>query len=52
MAHEIQTLVGAIIGGMILVVLVMQESPEVLALARLVLPVGCGPIFFSLCWWP
>ena len=39
MAHEIQTVIGAIIGGIILVVLVLQESPGVLAVARLLLPV-------------
>jgi hypothetical protein len=50
MAHEIQTVIGAIIGGIILVVLVLQESPAVLAVARLLLPVGCGPIFFPVCW--
>ena len=46
MAHEIQTV---ILGG-ILVLLVLQESPGVLAVARLLLPVGCGPIFFPACW--
>ena len=50
MAHEIQTVIGAIIGGIILVALVLQESPGVLAVARLLLPVGCGPIFFPGCW--
>ena len=50
MAHEIQTVIGAIIGGIILVVLVLQESPGVLAVARLLLPVSCGPIFFPVCW--
>ena len=50
MAHEIQTVIGAIIGGIFLVVLVLQESPGVLAVARLLLPVGCGPIFFPVCW--
>ena len=50
MVHEIQTAIGAIIGGIILVVLVLQESPGVLAVARLLLPVGCGPIFFPVCW--
>jgi hypothetical protein len=40
MAHEIQTAIGAIIGGIILVVLVLQESPGVLAMARLLIPVG------------
>jgi len=50
MAHEIQAVIGAIIGGIILVVLVLQESPGVLALARLLLPAGCGPIFSPECW--
>ena len=50
MAHDIQTIVGAIAGGIILVALVLQESPGVLAVARLLLPVGCGPIFFPVCW--
>ena len=50
MAHEIQAVIGAIIGGIILVVLVLQESPGVLAMARLLIPVGCGPIFFPVCW--
>jgi hypothetical protein len=50
MAHEIQAVIGAIIGGIILVVLVLQESPGVLAVARLLLPVGCGPIFSPVCW--
>ena len=50
MAHEIQAAIGAIIGGIILVVLVLQESPGVLAVARLLLPVGCGPIFSPACW--
>jgi hypothetical protein len=31
-------------------VLVMQESPGMLAVARLIVPVGCGPIFFLHCW--
>ena len=44
MAHEIQTAIGAIIGVIILVVLILQESPGVLAMARLLIPVGCGPI--------
>ena len=50
MAHEIQTVIGTIIGGIILVALVIQESPGLLAAARLMLPAGCGPIFFPLCW--
>jgi hypothetical protein len=50
MAHEIQTVISAIIGGIILLVLLLQESPGVLAVARLLLPVGCGPIFFPVCW--
>ena len=50
MVHEIQTAIGAILGGIILVVLVMQESPSVLSMARLLIPVGCGPIFFPVCW--
>ena len=50
MAHEIQTVIGAIIGGIILVVLVLQESPGVLAVARLLLPVDCAPIFSPVCW--
>jgi hypothetical protein len=51
MAHEIQTAIGAIIGGIILVMLVLQESPSsLLAMARLLIPVGCGPIFFPVCW--
>ena len=50
MGHEIQTVIGAIIGAVILVLLVLQESPGVLAVARLFLPVGCGPIFFPACW--
>ena len=50
MGHEIQTVIGAIIGGAILVLLVLHESPGVLAVARLLLPVGCGPIFFPACW--
>jgi hypothetical protein len=50
MAHDIQTILGAIAGGIILVALVLQESPGVLAVARLLLPVGCGPIFFPVCW--
>ena len=33
MAHEIQAAIGAIIGGIILVVLVLQESSGVLAMA-------------------
>jgi hypothetical protein len=49
MADEIQTIIGAILGAIILVALVM-ESPEMLAVSRLLLPVGCGPIFFPLCW--
>jgi hypothetical protein len=50
MAHEIQTVIGAMIGEIILVVLVLQKSPGVLAVARLLLPVGCAPIFFPVCW--
>jgi hypothetical protein len=50
MEHEIQTMIGAIIGGIIFVTLVMQQSPGMLAVARLMLHVGCGPIFFPLCW--
>jgi hypothetical protein len=50
MTHEIQTVIGAIIGVIILVVLILQESPGVLAMARLLIPVGCGPIFFPVCW--
>jgi len=50
MAHEIQTVIGAIIGGIILVVLVLQESPGVLAVARLLLPASCGSIFLPVCW--
>jgi len=48
MMHEIQTIIGAT-GAIILVALVM-ESPEMLAVSRLLLPVGCGPMFFPLCW--
>ena len=50
MAPEIQAAIGAIIGGIILVVLVLQESSGGLAMARLLLPVSCGPIFFPVCW--
>ena len=49
MAHDIQTVTGAIAGGIILVALVLQESPEALAVVRLLLPVGCGQIFFPVC---
>ena len=47
MAHEIQTVIGAIIGGIILVVLVLQESPGVLAVARLLLTRGLCADFLS-----
>jgi hypothetical protein len=50
MAHEIQTIIAAIIGGIILVALVVQESPGLLAVAGLFLRVGCGPILFYQCW--
>jgi hypothetical protein len=50
MATEIQTIIATIIGGIVVVVLVMQESPGMLAVARLFVPVGCGPIFFPHCW--
>jgi hypothetical protein len=50
MAHEIQTIIGATTGGIILVALLLQESPEALAVARLFLRLGCGPIFFPPCW--
>ena len=49
MANEIQTIIATIIGGIVVVVLVMQECPGMLAVARLIVPVGCGPIFFH-CW--
>jgi hypothetical protein len=52
MADEFHSIIGAIIGGIILVALVMQESPGMLAAARLMLPANCGPIFFPLCWFP
>ena len=50
MAHEIQTMIGAITGGIILVAVALQERPEALAAARLFLRLGCGPIFFPQCW--
>ena len=50
MANEIQTIIATIIGGIVVVVLVMQESPGMLAVARLFVPAGCGPIFFPHCW--
>ena len=49
MAHEIQAVIGAIIGGIILVVLVLQESPGVLAVARLLLPAELWADFSFLC---
>ena len=52
MAHEIQTVIGATILGITLIVVVLHERPGVLAVARLLLPVDCGPIFFPVCWWP
>ena len=50
MADELQTIISVIVGGIILLALTIQESPALLAVTRLLLPAGCGPIFFPLCW--
>jgi hypothetical protein len=46
MANEIQTIIATIIGGIVVVVLVMQESPGMLAVARLFVPVAVGRFSF------
>ena len=50
MANETQTIIATIMGGIVVVVLLMQESPGMLPWRGLFVPVGCGPIFFPHCW--